>query len=212
MRRAVDDVCGRRGTRGGRCVCRFSQSGILCPPAQRAPVGPPTNLRDDQHRRLIVKRNVEPQETDHVDPQSSVRHRRCRHRGGLGPRHHHDPGVRLGISRLHGYHSHWGLHRFNHWHWGYHRFYHWNYSWYRPYWSHYRYRPYAYGAVSSAPVSVQQQPAAAPANCLTKQYLPNGGVIFQDRCTQESAVAPSGGMQAPQGPAGPSGPTGPGGS
>jgi hypothetical protein len=40
---------------------------------------------------------------------------------------------------------------------------------------------------ASAPVS--QQLAAEPCNCLTKQNLPDGSVLFQDICTKESAMA-----------------------
>jgi hypothetical protein len=42
-------------------------------------------------------------------------------------------------------------------------------------------------ARASAPVS--QQLAAEPCNCLTKQSLPDGSVLFQDICTKESAMA-----------------------
>ena len=39
----------------------------------------------------------------------------------------------------------------------------------------------------SAPAS-----AAVPScNCLTKQDLPDGGVLFQDICTKQSAIAPA---------------------
>jgi hypothetical protein len=42
----------------------------------------------------------------------------------------------------------------------------------------------------SAGVSVPAAPAAAaPCNCLTKQNLPDGSVLFQDICTKESAIA-----------------------
>jgi hypothetical protein len=42
----------------------------------------------------------------------------------------------------------------------------------------------------SAGVSVPAaQAAPAPCNCLTKQNLPNGSVLFQDICTKESAIA-----------------------
>ena len=34
------------------------------------------------------------------------------------------------------------------------------------------------------------QAAAEPCNCLTKQTLPDGSVLFQDICTKESAIAP----------------------
>jgi hypothetical protein len=33
------------------------------------------------------------------------------------------------------------------------------------------------------------QVAEGPCNCLTKQYMPDGGVMFQDICTKESAMA-----------------------
>ena len=44
-----------------------------------------------------------------------------------------------------------------------------------------------------APQAVPQvgpQVAEAPCNCLTKQNLPDGSVLFQDICTKESAIAP----------------------
>ena len=42
----------------------------------------------------------------------------------------------------------------------------------------------------SAGVSVRAaQAAPAPCNCLTKQNLPDGSVLFQDICTKESAIA-----------------------
>jgi hypothetical protein len=34
------------------------------------------------------------------------------------------------------------------------------------------------------------QPDASPGNCLTKQGLPDGSVLFQDICTKESALLP----------------------
>jgi hypothetical protein len=71
-------------------------------------------------------------------------------------------------------------------------------------------RPIVYGgigavggaAVASAPVSapVAAQPAR-PANCLVKQYLPNGAVAFADTCTNEQAVAMPNAGQSQPGPA-----------
>ncbi len=72
------------------------------------------------------------------------------------------------------------------------------------YWGHwYRWHPVVYrgapiGPVAAAPAaSMMPGPAAATpqaptgsCNCLTKQELPNGGVLFADVCTQQSAVAP----------------------
>jgi hypothetical protein len=44
--------------------------------------------------------------------------------------------------------------------------------------------------VQSAPARVSAPaPQAEPCNCLTKQSLPDGSVLFQDICTKESAIA-----------------------
>jgi len=68
------------------------------------------------------------------------------------------------------------------------------------YWGHWnRWHPVVYGGAPIGPVAAA--PAASPAaaapqaptgscNCLTKQELPNGGVLFADICTQQSAIAP----------------------
>ena len=109
--------------------------------------------------------------------------------------------------------SAWGFHRGGHFHFGrvefvHHGFYRWG-GYRRPYWwAGYRgwrwyHRPYVYAAVGgavAAPVAAAAQPAQP--SCLTKQYLPNGAVAFQDTCTNESAIAPAAGLQ-PQGPNGP---------
>jgi len=42
--------------------------------------------------------------------------------------------------------------------------------------------------ISSAPAPV----ATCPVNCLRKQYLQDGSVLFTDQCTNESASAPAG--------------------
>jgi hypothetical protein len=41
-----------------------------------------------------------------------------------------------------------------------------------------------------APLPAAPQAAQGPCNCLTKQSMPDGSVVFQDICTKESAVAP----------------------
>jgi hypothetical protein len=67
-------------------------------------------------------------------------------------------------------------------------------------WNHYRWHPVNYhgapiGPVAAAPAAAMPGQAEAPqaptgaCNCLTKQNLPNGGVLFQDICTQQSAIA-----------------------
>jgi hypothetical protein len=43
---------------------------------------------------------------------------------------------------------------------------------------------------SAVPQPVAPQPAASPCNCLTKQNLPDGSVVFQDICTKETAFGP----------------------
>ena len=75
-------------------------------------------------------------------------------------------------------------------HWG-----HWG-NWYR--WHPVGYRGAPVGLVAAAPAAAMPGPAAAqaPTNCLTKQNLPNGAVLFQDVCTQQSAIAPPQNMSA----------------
>jgi hypothetical protein len=43
--------------------------------------------------------------------------------------------------------------------------------------------------VVSAPAPVTTTVPSAPCNCLTKQYLQDGSVLFSDICTKEAAVA-----------------------
>jgi hypothetical protein len=47
----------------------------------------------------------------------------------------------------------------------------------------------AQGTPAYAPAYAAPQAAAEPCNCLTKQSLPDGSVLFQDICTKESAIA-----------------------
>jgi len=43
-----------------------------------------------------------------------------------------------------------------------------------------------------APGSVRRRPTPVPpATCLTKEYLPNGAVLFKDICTNEAAIQPA---------------------
>ena len=68
------------------------------------------------------------------------------------------------------------------------------------YWKHYRERVYV-RPVGYAVRDVQP----GPCTCLTKNYTPEGLVVFQDLCTKEMASAPVDGSsdqaQAEQGPA-----------
>jgi hypothetical protein len=69
-----------------------------------------------------------------------------------------------------GYWAHWHQHHPDHYHWGH--------------WGHWHEHP-GYGTYT--------QPVAATCNCLTKDYLPDGRVVFTDRCTNETAAeAPRG--------------------
>jgi hypothetical protein len=66
-----------------------------------------------------------------------------------------------------------------------------NHCWHHPWHWHCR-RPVhvvgGYYPVAAAPAVVR--PVAASCTCLRKTYLPNGAVLFQDVCTNESAVNP----------------------
>jgi hypothetical protein len=54
--------------------------------------------------------------------------------------------------------------------------------------------PYSQPANYTQPQQYQQAPqnqqqAQGPCTCLTKEYLPEGGVLFSDNCTKEQAMA-----------------------
>jgi hypothetical protein len=74
------------------------------------------------------------------------------------------------------------------WHWHhYPRFWWWRYSWRRPYWI----APVvATGGVAAAATSYASTPATNTCTCLTKQYTPQGAVVFKDVCTNEMAMNP----------------------
>ncbi|MGZ5842064.1 MAG: hypothetical protein ACXWJ8_09010 [Xanthobacteraceae bacterium] len=114
----------------------------------------------------------------------------------------------------HGFYHHYHYSHFGYRHWSYR--YHWHYRHFA--WrSHYRYR-YSYGgptrthywrpAIGGAPMSsgspapgpaIAAAPAPSRPACLTKAYTPEGAVVFNDRCTQESAMTPPPGADAPPG-------------
>ncbi len=75
---------------------------------------------------------------------------------------------------MHGHHGghggHFGHHR--------HRHPHWHVRYQRPVW----YAP--------RPVYVASRPGAGPCTCLSKEYTPEGAVLFKDRCTNEAAMNP----------------------
>ncbi len=76
-------------------------------------------------------------------------------------------------------------------------------GWGKPYWPHWRHGYWRRHYYYAAPVVVGAGYAAyraAPAqpnlcSCLTKEYTPEGQVVFRDKCTNEIAVAPVSGVQ-----------------
>jgi len=101
-----------------------------------------------------------------------------------------------GAMRLNGMHSnpHFitgikinpGLKFGHHWNWN-HRWLWWRYSWRRPYWI----APViATGGVAAAATTYASTPATNTCTCLTKQYTPQGAVVFKDVCTNEMAMNP----------------------
>lgn len=99
------------------------------------------------------------------------------HRGGGG-------GMHRGGGGHHGrgHHGHPGRHY-------HHR--HWHVRWHRPVW---------YGYSYARPVVA----APGPCTCLSKEYTPEGAVLFKDRCTNEMAMNPppqqTGAVDQPQQP------------
>jgi hypothetical protein len=98
----------------------------------------------------------------------------AKHGGGHGGGH-----GKHGGHGMHGGHGHGG--HFGHHH--RHRHPHWHVRYHRPVW---------YGV---RPVYVAR-PVAGPCTCLSKEYTPDGAVLFKDRCTNEAAMNPP--VQAPQ--------------
>jgi len=102
---------------------------------------------------------------------------------------------RVGFNRI-GF-NHFRRPGFNRWTFNHHR---WCHIWHRCHWG---WRPLAYGvgvgAIATSYAVAPQAAAAQPAptcTCLTKQYTPEGLVVFQDVCTKEVASAPIGNTQA----------------
>jgi len=91
-------------------------------------------------------------------------------RGNGGHGAHGGNGHRPPISRPHRPHHNHHVHRHHHW---------------RYVWRHGYYRPVGYVA-----------PVAGLCTCLTKDYTPEGIVVFRDLCTQEMASAPVAGAPA----------------
>ena len=91
------------------------------------------------------------------------------HGGGHG-----GGGMHRGGGGHHG-HGHRGHHGGHHHH-RHHR--HWYVRWHRPVW-------YGYGYSYAARPAV-----AGPCTCLSKEYTPEGAVLFKDRCTNEMAMNP----------------------
>jgi hypothetical protein len=98
--------------------------------------------------------------------------------GGRGAHGHHG----------HGHHGHHGRgHRHEHRR-------HWHVRWHRQQYV----RPYYYAVRPALP---------GPCTCLSKEYTPDGAVLFQDRCTNEMAMYPpamapqqTGALDQPQSP------------
>jgi hypothetical protein len=104
------------------------------------------------------------------------------HGGGHGM---HGGGHKMhgGGHKMHGGHGGHG-HHFRHRH----RHPHWHVRYHRPIW--YAPRPVIYSAYTPRIVT------PGPCTCLSKEYTPEGAVLFKDRCTNEAAMNPP--AQAPQ--------------
>jgi hypothetical protein len=64
--------------------------------------------------------------------------------------------------------------------WHHHHEHPWFVEWHHPHWGVVNYE---------TPVAVDTVATPAPCNCLTKQYLDDGSVLFKDICTKEAAMA-----------------------
>jgi hypothetical protein len=142
----------------------------------------------------------------HHGMRHSFRHFRS-HRYHFSHYRHWHSHYRWRFSRHYHYkhyrHWRWYGHHYRNWRWyGHYRYCDWyrgsycgRYPYYRSYYGYRTYSAPSYqndsdGDDAPAPV-VRSMPAQAPAqpeNCLIKQYLPDGNVLFKDVCTKEEAV------------------------
>src|SRR5215213_4506105 len=97
------------------------------------------------------------------------------HGGGHGGGHGMHGGGHGGGHKMHGGHhgGHGHVHRHHH------RHPHWHVRYHRPVW--YGVRTVGYTVA---------RPAAGPCTCLSKEYTPDGRVLFKDLCTNEAAINP----------------------
>jgi hypothetical protein len=79
-------------------------------------------------------------------------------------------GIKIDPNFNHHHHAHWPR-----WWW-------WRYSWQRPYWV----APVVAGGVATYATT----PTTNRCTCLTKEYTPQGAVVFKDVCTNEMAMNP----------------------
>ena len=95
----------------------------------------------------------------------------AKHGGGGGGIH----GGHGGGHGMHGHHGGHGGHIGRH----HHRHPHWHVRYHRPIW--YGVRTVGYTVA---------RPVAGPCTCLSKEYTPDGRVLFKDLCTNEAAINP----------------------
>ena len=93
----------------------------------------------------------------------------------------------------HGFHGGFHGKHFGHGHFHRHRHVHWRHRYYV--------RPVVYAAAPAAIYAAR--PVVNRCTCLTKEYTPEGAVLFKDLCTNEAAINPppaplQTGMAAPQ--------------
>jgi hypothetical protein len=69
----------------------------------------------------------------------------------------------------------------HHWHWP--RWYWWRHTWARPYWI-------APAIAAGGVAAYATTPTTNRCTCLTKEYTPQGQVVFKDVCTNEMAMNP----------------------
>jgi hypothetical protein len=62
--------------------------------------------------------------------------------------------------------------------------------WPRPHWHVHHRRHYWVAPVATYAVARPVIAAPGPCTCLTKEYTPEGAVLFKDRCTNEAAINP----------------------
>jgi len=109
---------------------------------------------------------------------------------GLHSNPHFVTGLRINRPMVNGIKINPGWKFGHHWGWNHHHRWWWGFGWRRPYWITPVIATGGVAAAATTYAATTSGPATSTCTCLTKQYTPQGAVVFKDVCTNEMAMNP----------------------